>query len=273
MRTTGWYSSAYQCRAISARSMNRRWSCIQPEPPGLHGLAELGVRPRVGHGDLGHGRRRQRHPRPEYPLVALEQQVPAPPDAAGRQLGVAPRSRTPRSSWRRPPSLSTPGGGRPATKYRSPTRYTSIGGIGSPRRCASASRSQRSRTRPLVGRNRRSKSRVESTVPTMLSSRIVCSPSRRSPRRPSAATHLVERQDDVDVVRRPAQSLDHPGQHLAAPDPQEVVFHVGARESGVSGHRAARRSRVPARRPGLAPEVARPARSPAGCRAGASRSR
>ena len=32
-----------------------------------------------------------------------------------------------------------------ATKCRSPTRYTSIGGIDSPRRCASASRSQRSR--------------------------------------------------------------------------------------------------------------------------------
>ena len=75
-----------------------------------------------------------------------------------------------------------------STKYRSPTRYTSIGGIGSPRRCASASRSQRSRTRPLVGRNFLSKSRVESTVPTMLSSRIVCRPSRRSPRRPRAAS-------------------------------------------------------------------------------------
>ena len=32
MRTTGWYSSVYQCLAISARSANRRWSCIQRNP-------------------------------------------------------------------------------------------------------------------------------------------------------------------------------------------------------------------------------------------------
>ena len=75
-----------------------------------------------------------------------------------------------------------------ATKCRSPTRYTSIGGIDSPRRCASASRSQRSLTRPLVGRNRRSKSRLESTVPTIVSSLIVCRPRLRSPRNPRAAT-------------------------------------------------------------------------------------
>src|SRR5262245_21773627 len=74
------------------------------------------------------------------------------------------------------------------TKYISPIWYTSIGGSDSPRRWASASRSHRSRTRPVVGRNRRSKSRLLSTVPTMDSSRIVCRPRERSPRRPSAAT-------------------------------------------------------------------------------------
>ena len=67
-------------------------------------------------------------------------------------------------------------------------RYTSMGGIGSPRRWARASRSHRSLTRADVGRNRRSKSRVESTVPTIESSGMVCRPSRRSPRMPSAAT-------------------------------------------------------------------------------------
>src|SRR5215469_8778239 len=74
------------------------------------------------------------------------------------------------------------------TKYRSPMRYTSIGGIASPRRWARASRSHRSLTRPVVGRNRRSKSRVESTVPTTEFSWMVCRPSRRSLRNPRAAT-------------------------------------------------------------------------------------
>src|SRR5215470_7565674 len=67
-------------------------------------------------------------------------------------------------------------------------RYTSMGGIASPRRCARASRSHRSLTRPVVGRNRRSKSRVESTVPTTEFSWMVCRPSRRSLRNPRAAT-------------------------------------------------------------------------------------
>src|SRR5918992_5457531 len=57
-----------------------------------------------------------------------------------------------------------------------------------PLRWAVAMRSQRGRTRPVVGRKRRSNSRPRSTVPTIESSGIVWSPRRRSPRRPSAAT-------------------------------------------------------------------------------------
>src|SRR5918998_5434112 len=57
-----------------------------------------------------------------------------------------------------------------------------------PLRCAVAIRSQRGRTRPEVGRKRRSNSRPRSTVPTIESRGIVSSPRRRSPRRPSAAT-------------------------------------------------------------------------------------
>src|SRR5918999_1884463 len=60
--------------------------------------------------------------------------------------------------------------------------------MASPLRCAVAIRSQRGRTRPEVGRKRRSNSRPRSTVPTIESSGIVSSPRRRSPRRPSAAT-------------------------------------------------------------------------------------
>jgi len=32
MRTTGWYSSEYQCRAIAARSANLPLSCIHRKP-------------------------------------------------------------------------------------------------------------------------------------------------------------------------------------------------------------------------------------------------
>ena len=74
------------------------------------------------------------------------------------------------------------------TKCMSPIRYTSIGGIALPLRCARLMRSQRSRTRCEVGRNARSNSRERSTVPTIESSGMVCSPSRRSPILPSAWT-------------------------------------------------------------------------------------
>src|SRR5258708_6261338 len=55
-------------------------------------------------------------------------------------------------------------------------RYTSMGGIGSPRRWARASRSHRSLTRPVVGRNRRSEERGGATGPTVGSHPVVCRP-------------------------------------------------------------------------------------------------
>ena len=130
------------------------------EAPRLDGLAELGVRPRIGDDDLGVGLRGQRHARPEHPLVVLDQQVaavrgcPAAGTAVSTSVTYAsivvwPVAMAIDTRWW--PSL---------TKCRSPTRYTSIGGIDSPRRWASASRSHRSRTRLEVGRKRRSKSRV-----------------------------------------------------------------------------------------------------------------
>jgi hypothetical protein len=63
-----------------------------------------------------------------------------------------------------------------------------IGGIASPRRRASASRSQRYRTRQEVGRKQRPKPRRRPTVPTIVSSRIACGPSWRWPRQPSEPT-------------------------------------------------------------------------------------
>ena len=67
-------------------------------------------------------------------------------------------------------------------------------------------RSQRVRTRPEVGRKRRSNSRPRSTVPTIESSGIVCWPRRRSPRRPRAFNDLLEGQDHVHVARLAAQA-------------------------------------------------------------------
>src|SRR5919197_1424531 len=63
-----------------------------------------------------------------------------------------------------------------------------MGGSDSPRRIAAATRSQRARPRPLVGRNWRSNSRVRSRVPTIESSGMTPRPSRRSPVWPSAWT-------------------------------------------------------------------------------------
>src|ERR1039458_3052191 len=50
--------------------------------------------------------------------------------------------------------------------------------------------------------------------------------------------HLVQRKDHIDVVRLPAQPLDEPGQHLAPPSAQEVVFDVGTRKARFSWHGA-----------------------------------
>src|SRR5579859_5533018 len=58
-----------------------------PASPGLDGLAELGVRPRVAEGDLGVGLLGQRDPGPEQPLVVLDQQVAAAADAGGGHGG------------------------------------------------------------------------------------------------------------------------------------------------------------------------------------------
>src|ERR1700733_5334976 len=48
-----------------------------PASPGLDGLAQLGVRPRIAEGDLGVGLLGQRDPGPEQSLVVLDQQVAA----------------------------------------------------------------------------------------------------------------------------------------------------------------------------------------------------
>src|ERR1022692_1084199 len=69
---------------------------------------------------------------------------------------------------------------------------------------------------------------------------------------------LVERQDQIDVVRLSAQPVCQPGQDLAAPGAQEVVLRIGARKAGLSGHGPGL-ARFPITRPGPArPGPARP---------------
>src|ERR1022692_4586049 len=69
---------------------------------------------------------------------------------------------------------------------------------------------------------------------------------------------LVERQDQIDVVRLSAQPVRQPGQYLAAPGAQEVVLRIGARKAGLSGHGPGL-ARFPLARPGPArPGPARP---------------
>ena len=47
---------------------------------------------------------------------------------------------------------------------------------------------------------------------------------------------LVERQDEIDVVRCSAQPGHQPSQHLLPTGPQEGVLDVRAREAGVTRH-------------------------------------
>src|SRR5690242_15182547 len=55
--------------------------------PGLDGLTQLGVRPRIAEGDLGVGLIGQGDPGPEQPLVVLDQQVATTADARGGHDG------------------------------------------------------------------------------------------------------------------------------------------------------------------------------------------
>ena len=74
---------------------------------------------------------------------------------------------------------------------------------------------------------------------------------------PQGGDDLVERQDEVDVIRPAAEPLGEPGQRLPTPGTQEVVLDVGAGEAGIR-HRDDR-------------GAVRPARLPAQARAGAIR--
>ena len=101
------------------------------------------------------------------------------------------------------------------TKYRSPTRYSEIGGSDSPRRWAAAIRSQRLRSRGDVGRKPRSKSAARSTVPTIASSGTIFRPrsSRPNARR---VDDLLEREDQPDVVGLAPQPAADVGEQAGA---------------------------------------------------------
>src|SRR5215472_6245568 len=122
-------------------------------------------------------------------------------------------------------------------------RYTSMGGIDSPRRWARASRSHRSLTRPVVGRNRRSKSRVESTVPTTALSWMVCWPSRastwwRRARRKSSSTSARGKPVSAGMATR--RALEAGARLYVKKMPPHDVAHHGPPQLMVLGRRPVR---------------------------------
>ena len=90
---------------------------------------------------------------------------------------------------------------------------------------------------------------VRSTVPTIESSAIVCSPRSCSATRPSASIDLLEREDVADVVGLEAQPPREVGQHPRAPRPGEVALCVLGWEAGAHRCRPGwGRARSPRRR-------------------------
>ena len=208
----------------------------EPEAPGLHGLAEFRVAPGIGEGDLGVGLGGQLDPGAEQPLVVLEQQVAAAADAPGghggedlghvgvdRLLPHGQRDRHPvmpvgdevqvtdavhvdgrdrltaaLGQGQPLPALPDPAGGGPEPAVEVP------GGVHGAHHGVELDHLQAQLA--LAGH-------------------------------PERGHDLVERQDEVDVVRFPAQPLGQPGQHLAPPGTLEVVLHVGPGKPGISGHR------------------------------------
>src|SRR4051794_21814429 len=157
------------------------------------------------------------------------------------------------------------------TKCTSPTRYTEIGGSGSPRRAAFAMRSQRGRTRGVGGRDWRAEAPGAPPAgrPRVGAGALVFQAAvRAAVDRPEDRVELdrlqadvalldaaervddlAERQDDVDVARvaaEPPRELRH---HLAAPGALEVVLGVCPREAGIAPHRIEGTRRIGARPP------------------------
>ncbi len=228
-----------------------------PEAPRLDVLAEFGVRPWVGEGDLGVRLGGQRHPRAEQALVALEQQVAPAADALARHdgqhlgdvrvdhlLAGGQRDRDPvvaiddemqvadavdvdgRDLLAAPlrqgeplPPLPHPAGGGPEPAVEIAARVDRADHGVQPDRLQAE--------RPLA-------------LPAQ------------------GCDDLVKREDEVDVVRPPAQPVRQPGQHLASPRAEKVILHIRLRESGISGH-------------GGAPAACRRCLRLAGCRANAGR--
>ena len=113
------------------------------------------------------------------------------------------------------------------TKYRSPTRYSEIGGSASPRRWAAAIRSQRERSRGDVGRKPRSKSAARSTVPTIDSERDDLQPEVLAADHAQRVDDLLEREDEPDVVGLAPQPAGDVGEQPRAPGAGEVSLGVG----------------------------------------------
>ena len=208
------------------------------EAPRLDQRRQLGVPPLVRQPDprraAGGSGTRSKNTR----SWRLSGRSPARRSRSAPELRLRRRARALRSRRRRARAPRTRGGGRPDTKWSSPIRYTSIGGIASPRRRAAAIRSQRPRSAPDAGRNSRSNSSGRrSTVPTIESSGIDCTPRSRSLRRPSAATTSSNGSIIRHVVGLVAEPRDDAGQRAAPPLAAEAALGVLVGESGA--HRRA----------------------------------
>src|SRR3954452_1727102 len=185
-----------------------------PEAPGLHEHGELGVAPLVAEPDPRTRGRGQRHALVEDALVLLEGKVAQPQRPVGAQpRGDEPYVRLDRRVAHRPGDghpvvavldevqladpvhvdrrqrLAAPAGGGDPLPTAAHVGRGGGGSAGASGRRAAAIRCQRPRTSVVAGRNERSNVPVErSTVPTIESSGMSCTPRSLSLRRPSAAT-------------------------------------------------------------------------------------
>ncbi len=208
----------------------------EPETPGLHGLAEFRVAPGIGERDLGVGLGRKLDPRPEQPLVALVQQVPAAADAPGghggedlRHVGVD--RLLPHGQRDRDPVMPVEHEVQVADAVHVDGRDRLTAALGQGQPLPALPDPARGGPEPAVEVPGGVHGAHHGVQLDHLQAQLALAG------HPERGDDLVERQDEVDVVRFPAQPLRQPGQHLPPPGTLEVVLHVGPGEPRVSGHR------------------------------------
>jgi hypothetical protein len=207
----------------------------EPEPPGLHRLAQLSVRPRINDVDLGVGLRGQRNAGAEDPLVVFQQQVAATPDAPGghrrEDLGHVGVDR----------GLAGGQGDRhPVVAVLDEVQVPDPVHVDGRDRLAAPLRQRQ----PLPSLPHAARCGPESAIEVFLRIRGAdhgIQPDGLQAERPLALQaegrdDLVEGENEVDVIRLAAQPAGEPREHLAAPHAKEVILDVGPRETGLTAH-------------------------------------